>query len=197
MIKNIIFDWGGVCTSGHLLKDFSLNFSEQAGKDAFEIEKVFRQLDYPYETGKIAPEIFWRDFSKTLGLKNFDDAIKVFFNSYKINADVLGHVKDLRQKYQTILFSNNYADLFAHMILFYRLGEYFDQWFSSSGLKFKKPEKEAYESLIASAQIKPEETIFVDDKEKNLLPAKELGFKTIVFTDIEQLKTELIALAIL
>jgi len=55
MIKYIIFDWGGVFTYGHLLKDFANNLSEKCGGDKVEIEKIFREAEFPYETGQINP----------------------------------------------------------------------------------------------------------------------------------------------
>jgi len=59
-----------------------------------------------------------------------------------------------------------------------------------------KPDKKIYGLMLAKLKIKPDECVFVDDKEKNLVPAKELGMKTIRFENAEQLKMELARLSI-
>lgn len=40
-----------------------------------------------------------------------------------------------------------------------------------------------------SFNLKPSEIIYIDDRERDIQPAKELGMKTILFKNINQLKT--------
>src|SRR5437868_6302541 len=40
-------------------------------------------------------------------------------------------------------------------------------------------------------KVKPEETLFIDDKQINLPPAEQLGMKTLLFTTPEQLREDL------
>ncbi len=47
--------------------------------------------------------------------------------------------------------------------------------------------KEIFESLINKAKIIPDESLFIDDMEKNIKPAQELGFQTILFENKRQL----------
>ena len=57
-----------------------------------------------------------------------------------------------------------------------------------------KPEKDFYQTLLKILKennIKPEESIFIEDKEANLPPAKELGINTILFTKDIDLQQEL------
>ena len=42
-----------------------------------------------------------------------------------------------------------------------------------------KPDKRIFESLINAYSINPEETVYIDDKEKNIATANELGFRGI------------------
>jgi HAD superfamily hydrolase (TIGR01509 family) len=39
--------------------------------------------------------------------------------------------------------------------------------------------------------IKPEECVFIDDHEENLVPARQLGMHTILFQSITQMKRDL------
>lgn len=138
MIKYIIFDWGGVFTHGHLIKDFSENLSKKCGKGKEQIEKVFREAEYPYETGKIVPESFWEDFRKKLAVELAKEEIqKIFLNSYTLNFPMLELAKELKKKYKLALLTNNYEDMFGFIKSKYDLEGYFDYLFSSSDIKDK------------------------------------------------------------
>jgi putative hydrolase of the HAD superfamily len=57
-----------------------------------------------------------------------------------------------------------------------------------------KPDKEIYELLVERLKengVVSEETVFIDDKEENLVPARELGIETILFEDSEQMIRDL------
>jgi HAD superfamily hydrolase (TIGR01509 family) len=45
--------------------------------------------------------------------------------------------------------------------------------------------------LIDELKIDPREAIFIDDKERNIIGAKDAGLKTILFENIRALKREL------
>lgn len=193
MIKYIIFDWGGVCTHAHAIKDFAKNLSEKTGKDRDEIEKVFRTLEFPYETGQISPEQFWSDTKNELHLDlPIKDIQAIFLHPLDMSDKaVLDIILKLKKRYKIILLSNNYEDMFAHIKKIYNLDQYFDLAFSSSEIKFKKPMREAYEYVLKQIGAKPEEVLFIDNKEKNIIGAKELGMEVIHFQDAGQLEHDL------
>ena len=59
-------------------------------------------------------------------------------------------------------------------------------------LGMKKPTKEMFDITLEKLGVKPEESIFIDDGENNVLKAKELGLNGIVFKSLDQLKQELL-----
>ena len=59
-----------------------------------------------------------------------------------------------------------------------------------------KSDKRMYKILLEKLGSKPEECLFIDDQEKNIAIAKELGMKTILFKDAERLRHDLISLGI-
>lgn len=63
--------------------------------------------------------------------------------------------------------------------------------------KAMKPEKEVYEMILKRLGSKPSESLFIDDYEKNLVPANKLGLKTILFTDSKTLKMDLASFGIM
>ena len=54
-----------------------------------------------------------------------------------------------------------------------------------------KPNYDIYELLINKFKLKKDETIFFDDKEKNVVAANEIGIKAVVFKSISDIENNL------
>lgn len=57
-----------------------------------------------------------------------------------------------------------------------------------------KPDEAIYKLLMERYDLKAEECVFLDDVEKNLVTARQLGMKTILFQNKEQAEKELISI---
>jgi 2-haloacid dehalogenase len=77
----------------------------------------------------------------------------------------------------------------------------FLQWFHgrlvSGEEKMRKPFVEIYELLLKRYHINADTAVYIDDNERNLKPARELGLQTIHFKSPHQLEEELKNLGIL
>lgn len=58
-------------------------------------------------------------------------------------------------------------------------------------VKLVKPEPEIYQTLLEKFRLKPEECVFLDDNEKNIIAAREAGIHAIHFKSKEQAEEEL------
>lgn len=74
--------------------------------------------------------------------------------------------------------------------------EYMDGGILSYQDKVVKPQREIYQLLLDRYGLKAQECVFLDDTEKNLPMAEELGIKTILFRDREQALEELKGLGV-
>lgn len=54
-----------------------------------------------------------------------------------------------------------------------------------------KPKKEFFEIFLNKFKLKPEECVFIDDREENIVAADKLGIKGILFENTNKLKKEL------
>ena len=54
-----------------------------------------------------------------------------------------------------------------------------------------KPDAEIYEKIIAEYNLIPEQCIFIDDRNVNILARGKAGFRTILFTSYEDVKEEM------
>jgi 2-haloacid dehalogenase len=59
-----------------------------------------------------------------------------------------------------------------------------------------KPDPEIFRRLFERFALVPEETVFVDDAERNIATARALGMETALFTSPERLRAELVALGL-
>ena len=68
---------------------------------------------------------------------------------------------------------------------------YFTKFLRSGYCGYAKPDERIYKILLEKTKVRAEETVFIDDKEQLLVPAKRIGYKTILFKDKQQLEGEL------
>lgn len=188
MIKCIIFDWGGVCTESHLIRNFSKSLGGEFDIRQEVVEKAFIEKDTDYELGRITSEDFWVYFAERLGI-NKERARKVFIETQNVNNEVTEFVKSLKKNFLVVLLTNNYHDLVQNIKSNYY--DFFHYIYASNELGIKKPDKQIYKRVLDDLSLAASECIFVDDKEKNLTPADELGMNTILFTDFNDLKNNI------
>jgi glucose-1-phosphatase len=187
-IKNIIFDLGNV------LLNLDINASVQAFRElGLEDEMVSQQhiwsdpVFYALEKGEITP-------------CDFRNKIRIILNNSHIKDETIDDawcamirdipkkriktIQELGKNYFLYLFSNTnqihmerfHADFKSHHgISFPSL---FRRNFYSHEIGERKPDLISFRKVIRLAGIKPEETLFVDDLEHNILGAEKTGMKT-------------------
>ncbi|MFX0025042.1 MAG: HAD family hydrolase [Candidatus Hermodarchaeota archaeon] len=67
----------------------------------------------------------------------------------------------------------------------------FDYIFLSNEIGLIKPDMEKYKYVLRKLNTKPNKCVFIDDKIRNLLPARELGIITLRFESFEKFKKQL------
>lgn len=191
IIKNIIFDLGQVLLDldkKRCLDAFSKAGFTTAGKLLEQNER--NQLFSAYECGDITSTEF-RDAVRNMCTTTCsDNEIDAIWNSMLVAMpkEKLQFLIELRKNYQVCLLSNtneihwNYVT--AHF--FEQQGiepdACFDHIFLSYKMKEKKPDAAIYQKALETGNMKPEETLFIDDLKENCQAAAALGVQTIHFT---------------
>jgi putative hydrolase of the HAD superfamily len=109
--------------------------------------------------------------------------------------DLLYRLK--RKGYPLYCLSNMHFASIDYLESAHTFWDVFDGRVISCRLKLCKPETEIYEHLLQMYALTPEETLFIDDVEKNLDAAAELGIGTLRFENPAQCERELRALGLL
>ena len=134
---------------------------------------------------------------------DFAQPIRAFYARWKemFGGPIEGSVnilKEVKEKgYKVYALSNWNAELFNYAIDDYPFLKWFDGKIISGEVKLKKPDEAIYQVMIERFSLTPQNTLFIDDTEKNIEEAKTLGFHCIHFKSAEQLRTHLNNLEIL
>lgn len=188
VIKNIVFDLGGVIMTldpAEALRRFkALGLSDaERYLDSYTQSGIFGNL----EEGKITAEDFRSKLSSLTGHELTFDECKHAWLGYRKdvpqrNLDLL---KELRAKdYRLILLSNTNPFMMDWALSSEfdgkgsSLNDYFDALYLSYRLGIMKPAPDFFRQVLDNENILPEETLFVDDGQRNVEAAGKLGFMT-------------------
>lgn len=140
------------------------------------------------EEGVMTPSEFREEVRKLIARKVTDKEIDTAFCEFLISIPRhrLEALRQLRKSYNVYLLSNTNSIMWESRIAeeFRQEGlevkDYFDGIVTSFEVKSIKPDRRIFEITIERCGILPEETIFLDDSQKNLDTAAQLGFGTIL-----------------
>lgn len=190
-IKTIIFDFGGVLIDLFPLETVKA-FDEVSPLDVLSLyESGFRDPEYKgIEVSSLSVNQF-RDFlKKSLELDISDHDLDNIWNMMlkSISPEKIEFVRSLSEKYELALLSNTnkiHKDFFEIECIraFGEKGlmEVFDKLYYSHEIKFRKPSKEVFKYVLDDLSREASECLFIDDSVENIMTAKELGFKTLLF----------------
>ena len=189
MCRNIIFDIGNV------LLDFNpkeyLKSKMKEDKVDYVHKEIFESEEWiMLDRGTILEEEAIKII--TSRSNGNEELIKIAFekwydilNPIEKTVDILKNLKE--SGYKVYYLSNFHLKAFEHVTSKYNFFNIFDGGVVSYEEKIIKPEKEIYNKIIEKYKLNVNESIFIDDMECNINKAREVGFKTILFKNPEEL----------
>jgi putative hydrolase of the HAD superfamily len=99
-------------------------------------------------------------------------------------------------RYRLMTINNESAELNQHRLEQFGLRDLFIAFFTSCWVGILKPAQRIYQVALAMSQADPAASVFIDDRERNLEPARSLGMQTIRFTDAATLRQDLAGLGV-
>lgn len=195
MIKAVIFDLGGVILTH--TREVTLNILVPIFKaDREEIESFYKTVEDDWVTGKIKDRDVIAKFKARFSAKKSVDEIlkqweKLYEESTEINQDVLQIVDNLKNQHYRVYLLTDTTDIHHKFNLKRDLFEHFDRVFASFIEGKRKTARDFYEHFLEKTDLKPNECIFIDDRESNLKIADSVGIYTILFKDYKSLVNQL------
>jgi putative hydrolase of the HAD superfamily len=188
----LIFDLSGVFFNDGLTSAVQ-KISQKYNLDPSLIESTLNgEFAKEYRTGLISSADFWQKAKTHLSVDDIDTMRSIFFESYYPHPDSVALIKTLRNRNIKIGYlSNSPEDRTLYLDKKFHFIPLFDFGIFSYQAHAWKPDKSIYQKLMQKNNLLPSNIVYIDDRERDLRPAQELGMDTILFKDTTQLQKEL------
>jgi putative hydrolase of the HAD superfamily len=192
-ITHIFFDIGGVLGSNgwdHEQRDRAVEHFD-LNKEDFEWRH--KEVVAEWEEGRITIDEYLeiavfhtaRTFSR-------DEFVEFMYSQSVPNDATIAIARHLsEQAGYTLMTLNNEADeLNRYRIEKFGISRIFEAFLSSCWLGVRKPIRRFYSRGLGIAQADPASSLFIDDRQQNLISAATLGINTIHFKSAQQLRSD-------
>ena len=196
-IKAIIFDVGGVLALGELEKGKTSVHKSIAKKLNFTIDGYLDAIDTAYANsveGRASKQKTMEIMAKNLKtpqkkLKKI--LIKVYKKNFKQNKQLFKKAFELKKQGYKIAVLSDQWHLSKEALMPDKLYKRFDKVVVSCDVGVRKPNPKIYKLILKKLKLPAKQTLFIDNQEWNIKPAKKLGMKTILYKNNKQLFKEL------
>ena len=193
-ITTIFFDIGGVLLTDGWGHDSRRAAAEHFGLDWEEYSDRHEKVAHAIETNRLtmdqylARAVFYRPRPFTR-----EEFREYMFAQSQPKPDSIEIAKQLAaaKTFFMATINNEILELNVYRLEKFGLRAVFPIFFSSCFLGLRKPDEAIYRTALLVTQRKPEECIFIDDREVNLECPRELGLATILFREAQQLRSQL------
>jgi len=194
---NIVFDLGGVVFNWQPDAMISRVFEDSETQDLVRAE-ILEHADWvELDRGTLVLDhAIDRGASRT-GLPRQD--IERLFNEVPRSLTPIQETIELIRSIwvsdnKLFILSNMQFASIAYLEKKHQIWEMFDGIVISCRIQKVKPDIDIYEHLLTVHQLKPTETVFIDDMSENLAAASSIGIRTIKFENPSQCRQELVDL---
>ena len=202
-IRAILLDVGDVLAiSKEPLKKYKnkthhLGVHESVAKKLnISLDQYFDSIDTTYAKsieGKIAKDKVLETLSKNLKISK-QKLIKVYSEVYKNqftqNFQLLKKLFKLKKQGYKIAVLSDQWHLSKEILMPKKIYKNFNVVAVSCGVGIRKPNLKIYQIIIKKLKLPSREILFIDNQQWNILPAKKIGMRTILFKNNKQLFNE-------
>jgi len=199
MIKNIIFDLGGVIYDIRY-ENIPEAFARMGAGNLISLYSKAKQTDFidRYEEGLMSSDDFCEEIHRLSEVPLTNEQIKEAWNAILIDvpAPRVDFLLKLKERYNLYLFSNtnqfNYDYFTAHLKQKYGFNFFetiFKAAYFSHILHIRKPKVEGFQRIMQEQQLNPAETLFIDDSPQHIEGARRCGLQAYHLKDDEKIES--------
>lgn len=199
-IRAIYWDIGGVLLTNGWDHEQRARVLEQFGIDRAEYEAHHPDANDRWERGEISDEEFLKAtvFFKERSFRpqEFIAAVRRESQWLPGGARYVVAAARAHSGLKMAMLNNESGPLNDYRIETFKLTEFFDGYFCSAYLGMRKPEPRMFRSGAALLHMRPEQCVFIDDRETNCAAAAEVGMHAIQYKGEQRLTESLRALGV-
>ena len=193
-IRHIFFDIGGVLGSNGWDREQRQRAVERFDLAADDFQWRHEEVMGEWEEGRITLDEYL-DVAVFYTPRNFSrkEFIEFMYSQSIPDESTINIARELsRQAGYTLMTLNNEAEeLNTHRIEKFGISQIFEAFLSSCWIGVRKPIRRFYQRALGIAHAEPATSLFIDDRQQNLTPARSLGMNVILFTSAAQLSSDL------
>lgn len=185
----LFLDVGGVFLTNGWDRHMREKAAQKFSFDLIEFDKRHALTFDTYEIGHITLDVYLdrvifytpRAFSR--------EEFKAFmFAQSEAYENMIQFIRDLKNRYSlcTVAVSNEGRELMEYRIHHFKMKEFIDFFVCSCFIGYKKPDIEMYRLALDIAQVKPQDVIYLDDRQLLSEVGGQLGMKAIQHKTYEQ-----------
>jgi HAD superfamily hydrolase (TIGR01509 family) len=195
--KAVIFDFGGVVVSNSMNAIYA-RLASEFKLPIERIKEIASKLEPDFQEGKINSLTFSEMFLKEADAKDFkiDYVDKVYYEEYTknsiIDTDVIKIIKELKEKGYVVPLLTDTVEPHARFNMEKNRFIYFDFVVKSFEIGVTKKSAEAFYITLNKIPAIAEECAFIDDSEKHIKFASELGLLGLLYKNHTKLREDLV-----
>lgn len=197
-LRAVIFDYGMVLT-GQPDQEAHAAMVRITGLPVDQFESLYWADRHAYDEGRLTGVMFWQNFARdaklSLGAAEMEELNRCDARMWTTqDPAMLAWQLELKQHgILTAILSNMGDSVLTNMQREFDWLPRFDVLVWSFQLRMAKPDPAIYLHTLQKLGTRPDETLFVDDKQVNIDAARDLGMAAILFSTVDRLRQDLIA----
>lgn len=194
MVKNIVFDFGGVLLDWNPKYFYRTYFKDEKEMEYFLSHICTEEWNAEQDKGRSFEEgvrLLQKQYPQyTEPIRMFKDKWECMLKGeFTRSVDLLKRLKG--EGYGIYGLTNWSAETIPLVYSKYNFFQLFDGIVVSGEEKVIKPDPKIYRILLERYNLTAENALFIDDNSANIETAKQLGFQTIVFDDFKNVSLQI------
>ena len=117
--------------------------------------------------------------------------IQAYRKNYTLNKNLLNYALEEKKKGLKIAILSDQWWISKEALITKEFYKNFNPVIISCDVRIRKPNPKVYRMTLKRLRVKPKESVFIDNQKWNIVPAKKLGMRTVLFKNNKQTIKEL------
>ena len=189
----VLFDFGGVIAEEGFYNGL-INLAEKQSLDARSMPEQGMKAVYDsgFVLGQGTAADFWALLRKRTGLEGDDDFLTDrILDGFQIRHWMIELVRGLRSKGYVVGILSDQTHWLSELDSYDHFYHEFNHVFNSYDLGKGKSDPSLFTDVVNKLKLQPAEVLFIDDSEKNVQTARNMGLRAILYANHERFVSEL------